>query len=101
MSVPDGGGDPGVGVETMQHDVRASEQQAVPITEEAAIIGASGWSAAPGHLEARLAESTEVGQGERGVVILDQEPGYMMGPGWRTPSGWNSLAHAGLLSATG
>ena len=85
----------------MQYDVRAFDQGTLPIAEEAAMIGASGWSAAPGHLEAGLAESTEVGHSERGVVIFDQEPGNMMGSGGRTPPGWNSLAHAGLLSTTG
>jgi hypothetical protein len=101
MSSPDRGRDAGVGVETVQYDVRVPEQRTVLMAEKAAFIGACGWSAAPGHLEARLAEPAEVGQGERGVVIFDQESGNVIRSGWRTPSGWNSLAHAGLLSTTG
>ena len=75
VSGPDGGSDSGIGAETVQYNVRSSDERTVLIAEEAAGFPASSWSAAPGDLEARLAEPTEVGYRESRVVIFNEESG--------------------------
>ncbi len=74
----------------MQNDIGSSDKRALLVPEDGAVFGPSGRSAAPGHLEASLAEPAEVGQSEGLVVALYKEPGGVVGsrggaPNWRNP----------------
>lgn len=89
----------------MQNDIGSSDKWAILVSEDGAVFRPSGWSAAPGHLEASLAEPAEVGQSEGLVVALNKEPGGVVGslggaPNWRNPltQFWPPLSNRSGLS---